>query len=230
MKRVEILSLMVALGAIGAAGAQTSNTAEQTPTPGTTNSAPATSRTEGTAADRTPPGATPTREVDPGTVNPVPATSRAEGTAADRSPPEETPVRGTAASQASEQVTTRMAAGSQNKMQQDRRGSKLIGTAVRDSQGETLGEVKDIIVDPQTGTITHAVIAQSGADSAQLLAVPWKTLQPMMREGWVTIDQARLKQAPAFESGQWPNLSNNDWSTEADRYWRANQAEGAAKR
>lgn len=54
---------------------------------------PSTSRAEGTAADRTVPGATPTRG-QPGLgtgVNPAPSTSPAEGTAADSTPPGETP-------------------------------------------------------------------------------------------------------------------------------------------
>lgn len=56
---------------------------------------PSTRRTEGTAADRTPPGATPTRgETGVGTgVNPAPSTSPTEGTAADRTPPGETPTK-----------------------------------------------------------------------------------------------------------------------------------------
>lgn len=54
---------------------------------------PSTSRAEGTAADRTPPGATPKRgEPGLGTgVNPAPSTSPTEGTAADSTPPGKTP-------------------------------------------------------------------------------------------------------------------------------------------
>jgi sporulation protein YlmC with PRC-barrel domain len=188
-------------------------------TPGSTYPAPSTRQTEGTAADSTPPGATATRPADPGTANPMPATSRAEGTAADRTPPGETPVRGTAAGQAPEQVTSRMAMAG-NEMSAQQRGSKLIGMEVQGTQGQRIGTVQDLVFDSR-GQITHAVVAhgQEGG-SQQMAAIPWGEMQQMVRGGKVIVDESRLTAAPSFSRGQWPDLTSGQWSADADRFWR----------
>lgn len=131
--------------------------------PGTTSPAPSTSPTEGTAADQTPPGQTPTQPTEgtmPGTASPAPSTSPTEGTAADRTPPGETPVRGAT----SEQQTTRMAtAGTTTSSAQP---MHIIGRDVKSLDGTTIGKVKDIIVEPQSGTITHVLVAHGPQASA----------------------------------------------------------------
>jgi sporulation protein YlmC with PRC-barrel domain len=226
MNTLQLFSVCAAFAIVGAADAQTPTAQEQTQpassgatTPGTTDPRPSTDRTEGTAADRTPPGATPTRSADPGTVNPVPATSRTEGTAADHTPPGETPVRGAAASQAPEQVTSRMAAVAGTGMLQDRRGSKLIGLSVQSTDGKTIGEVKDLVIDPAIGKITHAILSHGGTAEAQkLTAVPWSSVRMMLRRDVVVVEKSHLAQAPNL-AGAWPELHAGSWSRDADRYW-----------
>ena len=199
-----------------------------TTTPGTANPMPSTQRTEGTAADTTAPGATQTRSpatTTPGTANPMPATRPGEGTAADRSPPGETPVRGTAASQAPEQATTRMAMA--QGQASSHRGSSLIGMQVRDNQGQQVGSVKDIVINPASGQITHAIVSHSGQGGAQTMtAVPWQTAQRMMSGNGIVIDQAKLSSAPHFQSNEWPDMSQRAWSDAADRYWRGKEQSG----
>jgi sporulation protein YlmC with PRC-barrel domain len=168
-------------------------------------------------------------------VNPLPATSRAEGTAADTTPPGETPVRGTAASQAPEQATAewgsqrekvapekRMAAA--DTMPGDRRTSAFAGKGVYSKQGALLGEVKDLVIDPMSGRVTHAIVATGGSvtDGAQsLAAVPWNTMKSAMHKGRIVMDQQRLSEAPSFATSQWPDLQSSGWSREADSYWKS---------
>ena len=228
MKRSQLITLFAGLAVAGVAHSQVQNV------PGATQDTPqpSTSRTEGTAADRTPPGATPTKEVAPGTVNPVPATSRVEGTAADRSPPGETPVRGAAADQAPAEVTasqsrtqmspaTRMAAA-ESDIIHSQLASRLIGTSVQTSEGKPIGEIKDIVMGAD-GSATHVVISHGGTAGApsRLAAIPWSVSQSMMQSGRITIDASRLSQAPALDAQQWPDLSAQKWSKAADRYWSA---------
>ena len=237
MPSLRLTALVAAVGACGVLSAQNaptrppaadesptkqsqSTTKDKSTTPGTANPMPSTTRTEGTAADRTVPGATPTRPADPGTVNPTPATSRTEGTAADRSPPGETPVRGTAAEQAPEKVTSQM--GARSMMGQRARGSELIGLTVETPRGNSIGAVQDIVVE-RDGRVTYAIIADGDAGRA-LVAIPWKTFHSMMRDGKVIMDESRLAKAPRFEPGQWPDLGNQTWSADVDRYWKVRTA------
>ncbi|MGA7538669.1 MAG: PRC-barrel domain-containing protein [Steroidobacteraceae bacterium] len=117
----------------------------------------------------------------------------------------------------------------------ERRASRLIGMPVVSADGSPLGEVKDIILDPQ-GHATHVVIAyrtQSEAGAAEipegklessvdgkLVAVPWDTIIAHLADDHVVLDGANLQSAPSFTPGEWPNLADPAWSTTADAYWR----------
>lgn len=108
-----------------------------------------------------------------------------------------------------------------------RRGSALIGMKVQDSQGQQLGSVKDIVIDPRTGQITHAIVNHSaGSGSQSMTAIPWRAAQGMIRSNAIVIDQSKLQSAPHFQGSQWPDLSQQNWSDAADRYWRGNQRSG----
>ncbi|HEX2493731.1 MAG TPA: PRC-barrel domain-containing protein, partial [Steroidobacter sp.] len=106
---------------------------------------PSTSPTEGTAADQTPPGHTPTRPVEPGDaqVDPQPSTSPAEGTAADRTPPGRT-------------TTT---------SDQSKTTEALLGAAVVTPANEPLGKVVDVVFDT-TGQPAFVVIDSRGEAAA----------------------------------------------------------------
>jgi sporulation protein YlmC with PRC-barrel domain len=171
----------------------------------------------------------------PGTVNPIPATSRAEGTAADATPPGETAVRGTAASQAPASVTSQGQQVVQEKRlaaadvkSGDRRSSAFAGKGVYSEKGALLGEVKDLVIDPMSGRVTHAVVATGGSvtgGSQSLAAVPWDVMRSGMHHGRVVMDEERLNGAPSFNTSQWPDLRNSNWSQQADRYWERDSAE-----
>ena len=45
------------------------------------------------------------------------------------------------------------------------RGSQLMGTPVQGSNGQRLGQIRDLLVDPQSGRIEFAVLSASGMDS-----------------------------------------------------------------
>jgi sporulation protein YlmC with PRC-barrel domain len=150
----------------------------------------------------------------------MPATRTAEGTAADSTQPGETPVRGTAASRAPDAATSRVATA-EGATQGARRGSTMIGAVVKDSQGQRAGTVQDIIIDPKSGRITHAVIAQS-SQSESLVLIPWRTVESMHRGGAMVVDRDRLASAPKFQSSQWPDFKRADWSQQADQYWQPN--------
>jgi sporulation protein YlmC with PRC-barrel domain len=216
MNRLQLALLAATVSCSSFALAQT---AQQQPAPGTDNPAPATSPTEGTAADRTQPGATPTTpQQTPGTTNPAPATSPAEGTAADTTPPpgstaggagntsdsSSTPgntttpgntstpdssTTGTAMSSSSD--TTRMAAANTSGSQS---ASQIIGATVHGTQGDTVGTVQDLMIGPQ-GSITAIVISPSGSStSAQQATVPWDAIQSSGSDGKLVVDSSRVEQ------------------------------------
>lgn len=116
----------------------------------------------------------------------------------------------------------------------ERRASTLIGMPVVSTEGNPLGEVKDIIFDPR-GEATHLVIAYGSApqpaDTAdagkpasspdgKLTAMPWDAAVASMKDGQLVLDGAKLQDAPSFTPDGWPNLDDPAWSHGADTYWR----------
>ncbi|MGH8318549.1 MAG: PRC-barrel domain-containing protein [Steroidobacteraceae bacterium] len=114
------------------------------------------------------------------------------------------------------------------------RASTLMGMPVVSTDGSPLGEVKDIVFDPQ-GRATHVVIAYDAKSQAgpgeipdgklesnpegKLTAVPWDTALASIQNGHVVLDGSTLEGAPSFTPDEWPNLDDPAWSATADAYW-----------
>jgi sporulation protein YlmC with PRC-barrel domain len=162
------------------------------------NPAPATSETEGTAADRTAPNPTATRPVQPGQVqtDPRPSTHPAEGTAADRTPPGKTPTTtpGTTPTQASAQ---------------------LVGAAVVTPSGTSIGKVVDVVFDSVAQQPAFVVIASENGQAA----VPYSVASSMKSGDKVVMDQSRLKSAPKVKNEEWRRESGSHWQQESSKYW-----------
>lgn len=116
------------------------------------------------------------------------------------------------------------------------RASTLIGMPVVSADSSPLGDVKDIIFDPQ-GRATHLVIAYGSQSEpapgqpsdditpapgpeGKLTAMPWDAAVASMKNGRLVLDDAKLQDAPSFTPHAWPNLDDPAWSVTADAYWR----------
>jgi hypothetical protein len=182
MNRLSTSCVAAALGFLGVAVAQEQQTQ---PPP-----EPSTSQTEGTAADRTKPGETPTQAAPAQAQDPRPSTSETEGTAADRTPPGKTP-------------TTQ---GSQ--------GSEIVGAVVVTPAEAPLGKVVDVVFDSKNQP-EFVVISSAGKS----MAVPYSVANSMMTADKIVIDQSRLQAAPKIKQGEWRNESSAGWKKESTSYW-----------
>jgi sporulation protein YlmC with PRC-barrel domain len=81
--------------------------------------------------------------------------------------------------------------------------SALVGATVRSTQGEELGTIQELMVDPQSGRIARAVVTFGGVLglNAQRVDIPWETLKIGLRqeELVVEMDKERLPLAPGAE-------------------------------
>lgn len=97
------------------------------------------------------------------------------------------------------------------------RASKIIGTNVRNKQGEKIGDIEDIVLD-RSGNVAYAVVSTGGflGIGDRRHAVPWKALQVQANEDFLVldIDRKRLQAAPGFASKSWPNFADERWNTE----------------
>ncbi len=97
-------------------------------------------------------------------------------------------------------------------MQQVSRASKIIGTNVKNTAGENMGGIKDLVIDPESGHVVYAVVSFGGILGLgnKLFAIPWSVLHwNRDKEYYVLdLDKETLKNAPGFDKKHWPDTSN----------------------
>ncbi|WP_158590451.1 PRC-barrel domain-containing protein [Noviherbaspirillum cavernae] len=103
------------------------------------------------------------------------------------------------------------------------RASKIIGADVKDAQDKKLGEVRDLVLDSDRGEIAYLVVSFGGVMGAggKYHALPWKALAPSDdgKSYVLRADRATVGKAPGFDRRHWPDMADQTWSAEVDRYW-----------
>jgi len=91
------------------------------------------------------------------------------------------------------------------------KASSLIGKKVQGTDGKKLGDIKDLVIDPENGGIQYAVLDFGGflGVGDKYFAVPWEALQLTDDQKAVVLDVTKrdLKQAPGFDKNNWPDFS-----------------------
>ena len=90
--------------------------------------------------------------------------------------------------------------------------SSIQNTTVVNTQGTTLGDIKDLMVDPQTGTVEYAVLDFGGflGIGDKLFAVPLQAFTVDRKDEQFVLDvtKDRLKNAPGFDKNDWPSTAD----------------------
>jgi sporulation protein YlmC with PRC-barrel domain len=104
-------------------------------------------------------------------------------------------------------------------MQQVSRASKIIGTTVENCHGDSLGDIKDLVLDPASGHVVYAVVSFGGVFGVgdKLFAIPWQALHWMRdKENYaLDVDKGILEKAPGFNKDQWPD-STSKWDQQRE--------------
>jgi sporulation protein YlmC with PRC-barrel domain len=94
------------------------------------------------------------------------------------------------------------------------KAGRVIGFNVRNPEGENLGDIEDLVIDPNTGTITYAVLAHGGwlGIGGKYFAVPWDALQLEADQKRFTLNVTRetLANAEGFDRNNWPETPNHE--------------------
>ena len=103
--------------------------------------------------------------------------------------------------------------------------STLAGDNVRNSAGEDLGKVDEIMIDIPTGRVAYAVLSFGGVlrMGNKLFAVPWSALRVDEDEKCFILDTDKrtLENAPGFDKDNWPDMADPAWGREIFRYYSA---------
>jgi sporulation protein YlmC with PRC-barrel domain len=101
--------------------------------------------------------------------------------------------------------------------------STLTGDAVKNLKGESLGDLKDIMIDTDNGTIAYGVLSFGGVLGLgeKLFAVPWEAIKVdgENEELILNVEKEQLKDAPGFDKDNWPNFADTRFATQVREYY-----------
>ena len=117
-----------------------------------------------------------------------------------------------------------------NKYRRVLAASTLEGDSVRNSAGEDLGKVDEIMIDIPSGQVAYAVLSFGGilGMGNKLFAVPWNALTVDEDEKCfiLNVDRRTLETAPGFDKDNWPDMADTGWGSQifehygATPYWK----------
>ncbi len=106
------------------------------------------------------------------------------------------------------------------------RAAEIVGMSVKNAAGKDLGTVKDIVLDVNKGNVRYFAISYGGflGLGDKLFAVPPRAFA-WHRDGdknylVLNLPEDRLKNAPGFDQGHWPDFANDvQWQEKIDTYY-----------
>jgi sporulation protein YlmC with PRC-barrel domain len=96
--------------------------------------------------------------------------------------------------------------------------SKIVGTRVQTSQGEEVGEIRDVVLDSTNGCVAYTVVATGGTGAQatggpKAVVVPWAvySISPGARVYQVRVEREKIYSAPVFEASRIQEYSSQQW-------------------
>ncbi|AGX87526.1 PRC-barrel domain-containing protein [Candidatus Symbiobacter mobilis] len=99
----------------------------------------------------------------------------------------------------------------------------LLGNDVSNQNGESLGDIKEFMLDMATGRVAYAVLSFGGLLGLgdKLFAVPWGalTLDTINKRFTLNVSKDALKDAPGFNKDRWPSMSDKTWAGGVHKFY-----------
>jgi hypothetical protein len=93
----------------------------------------------------------------------------------------------------------------------------LIGNDVYNTADESLGSIKELMIDMTSGKINYAVLSYGGflGMGDRLFAVPWQALKldTINKRFTLNVSKDQLKDAPGFDKDHWPSMADSSWAS-----------------
>ncbi len=100
--------------------------------------------------------------------------------------------------------------------------TSILGDKVYNRSDEKLGDIKDIMVDIQSGKIAYVVVEFGGflGIGEKYFAVPFELLEVDTEKQAFVLNQSKetLERAPGFDKEHWPQTNSHEFQ-EAYTYW-----------
>src|ERR1700716_4019697 len=111
--------------------------------------------------------------------------------------------------------------------------SKIVGSKVRSSSGEEIGEIKDVVLD-NNGCMAYTVVSTGGTGSritgtSKTVAVPWQVYTPSSdRVYTVRVEKEKIYNAPVFEYSRINEYSTSGWTNNVYSYYGVSPSVGVS--
>lgn len=109
----------------------------------------------------------------------------------------------------------------------------LLGERVVNTYEVELGDIKEIMLDMQSGQVAYAVLSFGGflGVGEKLFAVPWQALRldTVQKRFILDVDKDRLKTAPGFDKDAWPNMADMQWANQIHSFYGTDPARAGAR-
>jgi sporulation protein YlmC with PRC-barrel domain len=103
------------------------------------------------------------------------------------------------------------------------RASTIIGSWVKSKEGDYLGRITDLMIDPQNGGMALVVLSHGGVLGIPMrfVAVPFHALTSSDEKHVYLLDMSKEKMAaaPSFAREHWPDVANREWETDIYKYY-----------
>ena len=90
--------------------------------------------------------------------------------------------------------------------------STLAGDKVKNSKGEDLGKVEELMIDLESGRVAYAVLSFGGGfmHAGKLFAIPWGSLAVDQEEKnlILNVTPEMLETAEGFDKDHWPDMAD----------------------
>lgn len=99
----------------------------------------------------------------------------------------------------------------------------LTGDSVINHKDESLGDIKEIMLDMRSGRVAYAVLSFGGLFGMgdKLFAMPWSALKlDTVKKCFVlNAEKSKLETAPGFDKDAWPNMADSSWESDIHAYY-----------
>ncbi|MGA1874851.1 MAG: PRC-barrel domain-containing protein [bacterium] len=101
--------------------------------------------------------------------------------------------------------------------------STMMGDKVVNPDNEDLGDIKEFMIDMDTGCVAYAVLAAGGllGLGEKLFAIPMQalTLDEDRKLFILNVSKQKLKEASGFDKDHWPDMANEEWARKIHEYY-----------
>lgn len=103
------------------------------------------------------------------------------------------------------------------------KASNMIGTRVVNPGHDSLGDIKEIVIDRRTGKVAYAVVSFGGflGVGEKLLAIPFDSFEYNVEKDEYVLDVSKeqLQEAPGFDPGHWPLMAEEKWHRDVHKFY-----------